>query len=110
MTTLPPFQVSITSGATPPDLDKPMVLDLFGNATELGHGGFNYDRVSGDFNHIWNCLADFKGWHQEQWQTNSIELLLLGSQTGTCFVWKHIYRCTCQGTGGEKPYKRKHLK
>ena len=110
MTTLPPFQLSITSGPTPPDLDKPLVLDLFGNATESGCGGFNYDMASGDFNHIWNSLANFEGWHQEQCQTNSIELLLSGSWTGTHFVWKRVYRCTCQGTGGEKPYKRKYLK
>ena len=43
-------------------------------------------------------------------QTNSIELLLLGSQTGTHFVWRCVYRCMHQGTGGEKPHERKQPK
>ena len=116
MTTLPPFCLSVTSagptgsvGPAPPD--EHAVLDFSENGAHDGtlpdRGGFNSDRASGKFNQIWTSLANFERWRQEQRRVYSIELLPAHTRHGVHYIWKQIYKCGQEGTGGKKNYEKK---
>ena len=113
MTTLAPFRLSVTSahsdaiGPTPPG--EHVVLNLSGNISVPDRGSFAYDRESGEFNYIWTSLADFDRWRRDQCHIHSIELLLAKTRSGANNVWKQVYRCGCEGTGGKKHYQKKNL-
>jgi hypothetical protein len=115
MTTLPVFRMSITSAepaapATQADLSQ--VLDFgFGNGTDSwpARGSFQYDREYGGYNLSWESIAEFDTWRQDQKRADTIDLCLAHTERGTHhFSWKRIYHCSRQGSGGTKPYEKKH--
>ena len=109
MTTLPPFHLSagLTESAAPALPNKHVVLD-FSGGTRTGRGSLHYDREFGNFNQIWTCFADFERWRQEQGQIHSIELSLAKTLRGINYLWKRVYKCGREGTGGKKPYEKKN--
>ena len=114
MTTLTPFHLSIASSGSPestgPALpDRHMVLDFSGKGSlGLGRGGIDSDRESGNFTQIWTGLADFEGWRQKQQTIHSIELLPAKTLRGVNYLWKRVYKCGREGTGGKSHYQKKN--
>jgi hypothetical protein len=114
MTTLAPFRLSIalsgsTESAGPALPDGHVILDFSGNGNSgLGRGGLDSDRESGNFNQIWTGLADFEEWRQKQHKMYSIELLPAKTLRGVNYLWKRVYKCGREGTGGEKHYQKKN--
>ncbi len=116
MTTLPRFRITITTAGPPApatQADLCQMLD-FGDSADCtdsrpARGSFQYDQESGEYDLSWGSLAEFDVWRQEQERTDSIDLTLTNTELGAChFSWRRIYWCSRQGSGGIKPYDKKH--
>ena len=78
-------------------------------ATSTKKGSFNYDREKGDFPMRWANIAEFDTWHQMEELAYSIEFITTWVTKGKAlYLEKHDYVCSCQASGGEVPYQKKH--
>ncbi|KAH9013946.1 hypothetical protein EDB85DRAFT_1899436 [Lactarius pseudohatsudake] len=110
MTTLPPFRLSITSAGLAVPATQPTSQAILGgralpaqDSNSCAWGSFRYDQESGHYNLSWGSFAEFDTWRQEVERADSVEICLAKKEAkGLNYSWKHVYRCTRQGTSGIK--------
>ena len=77
--------------------------------TSTKKGSFNYDRKKGDFLMRWANITKFDAWRQTEELTYSIEFITARvTNRKVLYLEKHNYVCSCQVSGGEVPYQKKH--
>ena len=78
-------------------------------ATSTKKGSFNYDCKKGDFLMRWANIAEFDAWRRMEELTYSIEFITMRVTNGKAlYLEKCNYVCSCQVSGGEVPYQKKH--
>ena len=77
--------------------------------TSTKKGSFNYDCKKGDFPMRWANITEFDAWRQTEELTYSIEFITMQVTNGkVLYLEKCNYVCSCQASGGEVPYQKKH--
>jgi len=82
------------------------------STNSIKKGSFYYDWECSRYPMKWSSPAEFKAWCQEEELAYSIELITSSTVHGRdrgLWMLKHIYICSCQLSGGQSKYQKKHL-
>ena len=101
--TVPPAEPCLDLGIEP--CDGPDCSETPANSKKVG--SFNWDRENG-WATEWASIAKFDTWLKEEQLAKSIEFILSHTKMGTqLWTRKQTYVCSCQMSGGQKPYDKK---
>ena len=78
------------------------------------YGSYTLDLAEGKYSLSWNSLDKMEVWLRKEEETKFIELRLKETQLNRTndgkWTQKLLYVCACQGTGGNKKYKKRNPK